>query len=293
MKSQFVFNKKERLGILLLVALIIGLLLFYFLYTPDRKSVLDFKSPEVMAINSQIDSLKAVALEKKKPKIYPFNPNFITEYKAYTLGMNTKEYDRFLRFRENDKWINSVKDFKTVTGVSDSLLATFSANFKFPDWVTNPKKNSYKSGTFPKKKEVVLSYAQKTDLNIATAEQLQVVSGIGPAISERIIKYRDRTLQGFSSDAQLASVWGMDSAVIVRALNRFAVKTPKIIEKININTASASDIATIKGISFDLAKEIWEYRTLREGISSLEELTKIDGITSSKLNLIRLYLSVD
>ncbi len=293
MKSQFVFNNKERLGILFLVALIIGLLLFYFLYTPDRKSIIDINSPEVLAIHAQIDSLQTIALEKKKPKIYPFNPNFITEYKAYTLGMSTEEHDRLLRFRENDKWVNSVKDFKAVTGVSDSLLATFSDNFKFPEWVTNPKTNGYAPGSFPKKKEVVLSYAQKTDLNTATAEQLQVVSGIGPSISERIIKYRDRTLQGFSSDAQLASVWGMDSAVIARTLNRFAVKTPKIIEKMNVNTASTSDIATIKGISFDLAKEIWEYRRLREGISSLDELAKIDGITSAKLNLIKLYLSVD
>ncbi len=293
MKSQFVFNKSERFGILLLVALITGLLLFYFIYTPDRTSSLDISSPEVLAINAEIDSLRIVAIEKKKPKIYPFNPNFITEYKAYTLGLSTEEYDRFLRFRENDKWINSVKDFKRVTGVSDSLLATFSGNFKFPEWVTNPKKNSYTSGAFPKKKEVILTFANKADLNTATAEQLQIVSGIGPAISERIVKYRDKTLQGFSSDAQLASVWGMDSAVIKRTLNRFAVKTPKVIERMNINTASASDIATIKGISFELAKEIWEYRTLRDGISSLDELAKIDGISNTKLNLIKLYLSVD
>ena len=293
MKSQFVFNKSERLGILLLVALITGLLLFYFLYTPKRKPVLDINSPKVLAINEHIDSLKTLAIENNKPQVYPFNPNFITEHKAYTLGMTTEEHGRLLRFRENDKWVNSVQDFKTATGVSDSLLATFSDKFKFPEWVTNPKTNSFKSSAFPKKKEVVLPYTQKTDLNAATAVQLQEVSGIGPAISERIIKYRDRTLQGFSSDAQLASVWGVDSAVIARTLNRFTVKTPKLINKMNVNTVSASDIATIKGISFDLAKEIWEYRTLREGITSLDELTKIDGLTSNNLKLIKLYLSVD
>jgi len=290
MKSQFVFNKSERFGILLLVAIIIGLLLFYFLYRPQSKPALDISSQEVIAIHQQIDSLKAIAIQKKQPKVYPFNPNFISEHKAYTLGMITEEYDRLLRFRENDNWVNSVNDFKRVTGVSDSLLATFSDQFKFPDWVTNPKTNTFKSVTFPKKKEAILSYAEKTDLNVATAEQLQEVSGIGPAISERIIKYRDQVLQGFSSDAQLASVWGLDSLVIKRTLNRFTVKTPKVIDKINVNTASASDIATIKGISFDLAKEIWEFRRLREGISSLDELTKIDGITPKKLAVIKLYL---
>ncbi|EDM43331.1 comEA protein-related protein [unidentified eubacterium SCB49] len=293
MKSQFVFNKSERFGILLLVALIIGSLLFYFLYTPDRQSALDISSPEVIAVNTEVKVLKAIALEEKKPKIYPFNPNFITEYKAYTLGMSVEEHNRLQRFRQNDKWVNSIQEFQMVTKVSDSLLDTFSSYFKFPDWVTNPKTNSYTSGTFPKKKEVVLTFAQKTDLNVATAEQLQKVSGIGPAISERIIKYRDKTLQGFSNEAQLASVWGVDSVVIARTLKLFAVKTPKLIEKMNVNTASASDIATIKGISFDLAKEIWEYRVLREQILSLDELATIDGITTSKLNLIKLYLSAD
>lgn len=293
MKSQFVFNKNERFGILLLVALIVGLLLFYFMYSPGQEPALDITSPRVLAVNAQIDSLKVIALEKKKPKNYPFNPNFISEFKAYTLGLSAEEYDRLLRFRENDKWINSVKDFKSVTGVSDSLLATFSDQLKFPDWVANPKSKRFTTGIFPKKKEVVLSYAQKIDLNTATEAQLQEVSGIGPAISKRIIKERDQVLQGFSSDAQLAGIWGLDSAVVARTLNRFTVKTPKIIDKINVNTASASDIATIRGISFELAKEIWEYRTLRDGILSLDELSKIDGVTSGKLKLIKLYLSVD
>jgi hypothetical protein len=69
-------------------------------------------------------------------------------------------------------------------------------------------------------------------------------------------------------------VWGLDPIVIQRALKNFAVKTPKPIQKMNINTASASDIATIPGVSFELAKHIWEYRVLHEGVSDFSELDK-------------------
>jgi DNA uptake protein ComE-like DNA-binding protein len=60
-----------------------------------------------------------------------------------------------------------------------------------------------------------------------------------------------------------------------------------------VNKASASDIATIPGISFEMAKKIWEFRRLREKITDIQELEKIEGMTERKLQLIQLYLSVE
>ena len=132
----------------------------------------------------------------------------------------------------------------------------------------------------------------KIDLNIATQKQLQEVRGIGPALSARIISYRLK-LGGFSVDKQLQSVWGLSERVVANVLGSFTVKTPKEIIQIAVNTASASDIATISGISYDLAKQIWEFRVLREKIVSLSELQKIEGMTTSKYALIELYLHVE
>ena len=61
----------------------------------------------------------------------------------------------------------------------------------------------------------------------------------------------------------------------------------------NINKASASDIATIPGISFDLAKQIWEFRIVRERIENFSELEKIEGLSPIKLMLIQLYLQIE
>lgn len=285
LKSHFAFNRSQRSGILLLSLFILILFGIYHFVDFSETSSFDTSSPEIVAIQQELDSITKAELENKKPKIFPFNPNFITDYKAYTLGLSTEEYDRLKNFRSKDKWINSVADFKRVTQVSDSVLAQISPYFKFPDWVTNPKpkKKSYSNFTAEK------PYAQKIDLNTATKEQLQQVSGIGEAYSDRIVKYRNK-LGGFTDDVQLYNVYGLDAAVVKRALKQFTVKTPREIEKMNINTASASDIATIPSISFELAKKIWEFRKLRERLENITELQKLEGLSQSKLQLIQLYL---
>src|SRR5690554_1801924 len=252
-KSHFTFNKRQRSGILLLLLLIISLLCVYWFIDFSNDTTLDTSSEEIVAIQNELDSLRLAEAESRKPKIYPFNPNFITDFKGYTLGMSNDEIDRLLKFREQGKWINSIADFKNVTKVSDSLLNEISPYFKFPDWVSNPQPTTNYKSHVNNKGFVEKPFHQKIDLNEATEEELQQVSGIGEALSKRIVSYRQK-LNGFSNEKQLYAVYGLDSVVIKRTLNLFTVKTPKEIAKMNINKASASDIATIPGISFELAK---------------------------------------
>ena len=291
-KSHFTFSKQQRSGILLLLLLIIALLCVYWFVDFSEEDTFDISSAEIVSAQKELDSLRTAEIENRKPKIYPFNPNFITDYKGYALGMSTQEIDRLLQYRKEDKWINSAADFKKVTGISDSLLAALSPYFKFPDWVTNPKPKKDFSDFKNEKGFSEKPFAQKIDLNEATEEQLQQVSGIGEALSKRIISYREK-LGGFSNDVQIYEVYGLSPEVAQRTLNLFTVKTPKSIAKIDLNKASASDIATIPGISFEMAKKIWEYRILHEKISNFQELDKIEGMTERKLRLIQLYLSIE
>ncbi|WP_432410188.1 ComEA family DNA-binding protein [Rasiella sp. SM2506] len=291
LKSHFRFAKSEQSGILLFAAIIITLLSVYFFVAFETEEALDTSSAEVLLKQKQIDSLRLVEMEARTPKLYPFNPNFITDYKAYTLGMPTEAYDKLQQFRKEDKWINSISDFKRVTGVSDVWLDSMSPYFKFPEWVTHPKtKSNYTSKFVDFNTEK--SFSQKIDLNTATTDELQQISGIGTALSERIVNYRN-TLGGFTDDVQLYEVYGLSPQVVERTKNLFTVKTPKPLEKLNINKASASDLATIPGISFDLGKRMWEFVKLREGIKSLEELEKIEGITANKIQRFQLYLFVE
>ena len=54
---------------------------------------IDFSSDEIVInqtefqqFQNEIDSLRFAKIENNKPKIYPFNPNFITDYKENRIG---------------------------------------------------------------------------------------------------------------------------------------------------------------------------------------------------------------
>ena len=116
--------------------------------------LIDFKSTtndskekqEWLAFQTEIDSLKQIKHDYI-PKIYPFNPNFITDFKGQKLGMSVAEIDRLLAFRKTNKYVNTPEDFQKVTKISDSLLNTMVPYFKFPDWVTNKKEFKSKYNT--------------------------------------------------------------------------------------------------------------------------------------------------
>ncbi len=287
LKSLLMFSKGQQRGIFLLVLLIISLLCVYF-FVDFSSNELDFDKKQLDEYKREIDSLKLIEIEKRKPKIYPFNPNYITDYKGYTLGMTVEEIDRLLQFRKQNKWINSAKQFQQVTHVSDSLLNIISPYFKFPEWVTNPRStpsNNYQ--TISQK-----SFAQKIDLNKATAQQLQSINGVGEKLSERIVRYRNKFAGGFIADVQLQDVYGLTSEVIERITQEFTVKTPRKIQKINLNNANAEELVTVQHIDYELAYNIIEQRTLREGFNSFEELTKVKDFPTHKIDIIKLYLSL-
>jgi hypothetical protein len=85
------------------------------------ENLLDTNSKEVLAVQKELDSIRILLTESNQTKIYPFNPNFITDFKGYKLGMSSEEIDRLLDYRKQNKWINSKEDFKEVTKVSDSF----------------------------------------------------------------------------------------------------------------------------------------------------------------------------
>src|SRR5690606_38744537 len=117
MRSYFKFSKSQRNVILLLLLIIVALPCVYFFVDLNPKQV-NVNQAELTKFQQEVDSLKLAFAEKNQPKLYPFNPNYITDYKGYSLGMSNEESDRLLAFRKTNQWINSAKQFQQVTKVS-------------------------------------------------------------------------------------------------------------------------------------------------------------------------------
>ncbi|WP_273567721.1 ComEA family DNA-binding protein [Maribacter halichondriae] len=296
-KSHFDFNKQERSGIFFLLLLIVVLQVGYFLFkTFPAENHAESISIDIET-QAQIDILKEKALQKDSVKIYPFNPNFITDYKGYALGMSVEEIDRLRAFRAQSKFANSPEEFQTVTQISDSLLEAISPYFKFPEWTQKKSKQSAvdtkQSGgrkNSPPREGLGEDFLVQ-DLNTATAQDLRTITGIGEKLSARIIKFRDR-LGGFLVDEQLYDVYGLEAAVAERTLKRFKLLSTPEIKKINVNEASVAELVKLVYIRYAVAQDIVVYRELNGSIDSFDELKSIDDFPSDKIDRIALYLSL-
>ena len=286
-KSHFEIHSRFRNGIFLLsIILFITVIACFFC---SKKKIPKYNLVELKELQYQIDSIKDYN-EKHKKEYKPemFNPNFISEYKGYVLGISPKELDRLYAYRSQGKWINSVSEFKKVTQVSDSLLTVISPLFKFPEW----KKNRAKTKIFSKRKYRDKPYAQKKDLNTVQAKDLQNQANVPDFIAVRIIKYRDK-IGGFIDDIQLKDISGLYDNQRNNILFLFTVKTPKENKKVNINRASVKELIEIPYFDFELALEIKDFIKHNGDISSFDELVKIKGFSIEKIDRIKLYLTID
>jgi len=284
LKSHFALSRSQQNGIFVLVLLIIGFQIFLFLEASSEPEKID--QGEIQAYQKQLDSINKIAAPAKDT-IYPFNPNYITDFKGYQLGMKTEEIDRLLAYRQTGKWINSVEDFQKVTGVSDSLLNSLSTSFRFPEWTQ--KRTSGKIQNAVTSASEIRSI---TDLNSASVEDLKLINGVGDVLSQRIIKYKN-SIGGFLSEIQLKDVYGLSPEVIERIHKRFQVLSKPNIAIKNLNLIAEADLAEIPYFNYSIAKEIISYRKLHERIASFEELSKIKGFPYDKIDRIKLYLTLE
>jgi DNA uptake protein ComE-like DNA-binding protein len=289
LKSHFWYTKNQRNGILLLLIIIIFLQLILHFKNFDSQQMVDLSLPKITSYNKQLDSLKKKSSKKKKFKIYPFNPNYISDYKGYQLGMNVDEIDRLLAHREQRLYVNSAKEFQTITKISDSLLQKISPFFKFPEWVQKKNNNKNNQQRYIPNSRINVSEITTVDINKATLKDFTAIEGVDEYISERIIKYRSK-LQGFSFKEQLFEVWGLDELIANKILSTFSIKNIPIIKKVNINTASFKEVLSNPYIDYELCIQIFDYKDEVAELQSISEIKNIEGFPIKKYNRIVLYL---
>ncbi len=289
------FSSEHRSGIFALLVLILISQLVFFNFSaianfvnPSKK---DIASNEMQLLQHQIDSLKKEK-ENEKFEIQPFNPNYISDYKGYMLGMSVEELDRLFAFRKENKFVNSAEEFQQVTKVSDSLLNKISPYFKFPDWVKNKKTSS---GNYPQKefKSFETPKIVKQNINTASKEELMKVYGIGDKLSDIILKDKEK-FGTFVSIDQLQYVWGISPETFEKIKERFFVESiPSNIKKIKINEASINEMKQFPYFNYYIAKEIVTYRSMNGKITKIEDLSKIKDFPVEKINIIVLYLEIN
>ncbi len=288
-KFFFRFSKEQRKGVLLLFTLIIIFQCIYFILNSIDFGFQNESSKEKerwLSLQHEIDSLK---LEKKTKDdtIFPFNPNYISDYKGYVLGLSIEEIDRLQKYRKKGKFVNTPQEFKAVTGISDSILLKLTPYFRFPE--------NFKTTSYSKNRDAVVSkkHKKKTiiviDINKATEEDLIRVYGIGPYFAKKIVKRRAQ-LGAFVSMEQMADFTRLMPHALEGLKQQFAVLSVPSPLKLNINSASLNQLAYFPYFNKELARSIITRRSMLGKITKIEELLEINGFPAEKEKIITLYL---
>ncbi|MCH1431968.1 MAG: helix-hairpin-helix domain-containing protein [Flavobacteriaceae bacterium] len=235
---RFILSKPQRGAVLILLVLLIAVQLYRLLVNFPELSPVDLS--QAQSYQTQLDSLR-IKENAQTPIVYQYNPNYLTDYRAYTLGLPPEAFDRLLRYRQTNSYVNTPKQFQEVTKLSDSLMEKLLPQLKF-------SKPLYKSKT---KNRIVL----KKDINKASASDFQEVSGIGAVLSERIVKYRSY-LSGFSVLEQCYEVYGLDSLLVQRLWERFEIQSLPEIERLDLTTVSLQELEQIPYLNRADARKI-------------------------------------
>ena len=129
----------------------------------------------------------------------------------------------------------------------------------------------------------------KRDLNKALVTDLKKIRGIGPVLSERILKY-GYSINGFSDMNQLYQVYGLDSIVVDRIKEAFEIKSDTIIP-MNIRLASREELSTLPYLSQSEIDWLIRLRNRPEGFGSKEFVTNLLFKTLNKNEKLLVYLN--
>jgi DNA uptake protein ComE-like DNA-binding protein len=287
------FSKAHYFGIAILICSIGLLQLFIYWFNNQKDTTsLDLSQEEKnwLLAQNEIDSIKEVNQENSN-KIFPFNPNFISDYKGYKLGMTDAQIDKLHHFRKQNKYVNSNSEFQKLTGVSNEWMKQYAIYFKFPDWVTNKTSKNYQSKfenthqKFDKKETKIVIQ----DLNTADQVELEKVYMIGEKLAIRILSEKDK-FGSFASMDQLGSIWGISPEAIADLNKKFQIKSTNNLKKININTSTIKELQQFPYFNYTIAKNIVTFRSMNGDFKSSEDLTNVKQFPLEKLKIIALYL---
>ena len=227
------------------------------------------------AYTRRVDSLNAA---EQWAMLQPFNPNFFTDFRAYLLRLPDTALVRLRAFRANGTYVQNTSEFQRVTGVSDDWMEQHARWFRFPEFATRTDVNAKRA-------------ADATfigELNQLNVSELQIIRGIGPALSDRIVTYRSR-LGGFVAYEQLDEIFGLSDEVKASIKRQTRLDHSKV-RKIAINEVGMRELLQHPYFNYACAKELVVKRSMDGKLLNVENMSGICAFSSNKLKIIALYL---
>ena len=93
----------------------------YFPQNQGETSVNVSDNKQLERWRAELDSLSKQDAVVNTRRMYPFNPNYLTDYKGYLLGLSVAEIDRLFAFRAKGKFLSSADDLEETIRVYEQF----------------------------------------------------------------------------------------------------------------------------------------------------------------------------
>lgn len=302
LRSLFGYSRGEQSGTLVLICLVIMVLFFSL-----RKTVepLSYTGMEESSYESfQIDSINTgeEVNTAYKAELFFFDPNTIEYSDLLLLGLNKRQANTLINYRNSGARFRSVDDFRRVYGIPDTLQDILIPYINIAPAVTikpdgggrnkasaiiNSKTDSRKPSNLYTKRTKP-GPERSININRSDSIELAMLPGIGKVLSRRIVLYR-QLLGGYYSIEQINEVYGIDSSLYM-SVEKYFVSDTLSIDKIDINTAPYTTLIRHPYISKVMCRQILYYRKVQGLIVSLDELVRNRIISEEESIRIRPYI---
>ena len=290
MKPYFNFNRKEKIGVVALSALILLLTVVlnvgYSTYVPDPFDV-DESKLEYLVLNdgsfeqdgSSQSTEDHFENQENNVVITDFDPNKIGLEDWIDMGFSEKQAASIVKYRESYGPFRKKEDIKKLYVVSDEKYAELEAHII----IQNSEKYQ--------KKEIIETPAEEAktteivELNQATKEELVSLQGIGEYYADRIISYRSK-LGGFVDFEQIQEMAIRDEAKSA-IVELTSIDVSKV-QKTNINTATKDELKKVPYSNWLAVATILKYRDT-QSITDLDFLTPEEMSSQDKAKF-RFYI---
>lgn len=263
-RDYFTFTRNERVGLIILLVLIVLILIanqlvFYF-EKPGKADQEKFQ--QLLALLEQKQEDESIQF---RGSLFHFNPNTIDSLCLDSLRLPIYVKKNLLAYRSKGGRFYADGDFRKIYGMNDSIFDAIRPYLQFEEQrqrAYKPEIRQQEPTRFLKQATLevaVKATVQPIEINTATADELQVLYGIGEVFSSRIVKYR-QLLGGFSRLEQLHEVYGLKPETIENILPYLKLDTSQV-ERVNVNFAEPGELARHPYISWDLANAIVDFRS--------------------------------
>ncbi|MDA3613636.1 helix-hairpin-helix domain-containing protein [Polluticaenibacter yanchengensis] len=307
------FTKRERIGFIGVLSLLLVLLILIQVENKNYFNQAKFLSEEEMSIVKRKDSQagndykasfkKNDMLQVVNKKLFSFDPNTITDEEWLQLGVSERTINTIRKYKEKGGKFYRSEDLLKIYNLDKALAAEL-----LP--YVNIKNNRYRNGyiDYSKNKDNRSKYKKDTSgrykpnytsaytkkvftqiyINSADTAILKQIPGIGSTLAKRIVSYRDR-LGGFYAAGQLAEVFGLPDSTLQKMIPWIIIDQP--VKSINLN---AEDFKNIKHpyLNANLASVIYNYRMQHGNFKKVEDIKRIYILSDELFNKISPYLNI-